>query len=144
MKAISYEAKDSLPGIILEKESGKFKIYGKSFPEDAFEFYDPIFNWFDGYIENPLQNTVFDFQMSYFNTVSAKVFLNIMTKMETLAHSGFNATIRWFYNEEDEDSKEAGEDFESILDVKFELISINDGTSEKEDNYFDDLMNDIT
>jgi hypothetical protein len=44
MKILSYQPQGYLPGIILDKESGKFEISGKTCPEDAIEFYDPVLN----------------------------------------------------------------------------------------------------
>lgn len=144
MKVISYKPKDLSPGILLDKETGTFRISGVSCPEDAVEFYDPIFEWFDEYMENPLKSTVLDFKMSYFNSVSAKIFLMIMTKLEDLSDSGYDVKIRWFYNEEDDDLEEAGEEFESIVDIKFELISSKSETDgSKEDDYFNKLWDDI-
>ena len=143
MKVISFEPKDSLPGIIFENETGKFQIYGESFPEDAYEFFNPIFNWMDEYIENPHETTILDFQLSYFNTVSAKNFLHIMTQMEKLTSTGHNAKIRWFYNNGDEDMIEAGEEFESIVNVDFEMIQINNNIEEESEEYFDELMDEI-
>ena len=144
MKVLSYKSEKLLPGILLDRESGKFKIFGKSCPVDAFEFYDPIFIWLDEYLLNPLKSTVLDLKLTYFNTVSAKFLLRIMTKMEKLSGLGNDVKIRWFYNEGDDEMEEAGEEFENILKVKFELISIKDETNETEnDDYFNDLMDDI-
>ena len=84
MKVLSYKSEELLPGILLDRESGKFRIFGKSCPVDAFEFYDPVFEWFDEYIKNPLKKTVLDLKLSYFNTVSAKFLLRIMTKLNKL------------------------------------------------------------
>ena len=144
MEVLSYKSKDMLPGILLDKESGKFQIYGKSCPVDAFEFYDPVFKWFDEYITNPLKNTILDLNLTYFNTVSAKFLLRIMSKMEDLSDLGHDVKIRWFYNEEDEDLEEAGEEFESILDVNFELIPVLKKTHESDnEDYFERLIDDI-
>ena len=141
MRALSYNSKDLLPGILLDRKSGKFEIFGKSCPEDAVKFYDPVSKWFDEYIANPLKKTVLDLKLSYFNTVSAKSLLGIMTKMEKLSLKGHDVKIRWFYSEEDNDSEEAGEEFESILDVNFELISVkNKTTGFKNEDYFDSLI----
>ena len=43
MNTLYLEPKDLFPGIILDKESDKFKIYGISCPPNVFEFYDPLF-----------------------------------------------------------------------------------------------------
>lgn len=141
MKTLSYKSKNLLPGILLDKESGKFQIIGKSCPVDAFEFYSPVFEWIDEYIASPLKRTILDLKLSYFNTVSAKFILRIMSKMENLSKSGHDVKIRWFFTEGDEDLEEAGEEFESIIDVKFELISLKNNSNVPEnDDDFDNLI----
>ena len=144
MKNLILEPKDILPGIIFEKESGTLKLYGKSSPDDAFEFYTPIFKWIDSYIENPSKKTILEFYLSYFNTASAKIILNIMKKMETLSKSRKKVTIRWVYNAYDEILLEAGEDYEKIVDVKFEFIAIQNKDDESnEEDIIDNLIDNI-
>jgi len=136
MKILSYRPDGYLPGIILDRDSGKFEISGKTCPEDAIEFYDPVFNWLDEYSENPLNETVFDFRLTYFNTVSSKILMMIMLRLEEISENGNDVKVRWYYPEDDEDLEEAGEDFENMLEVDFELIPYDD-----EDEEDDDAMN---
>jgi len=143
VKIIEYKSEDLSPGIHLDKELGIFYFSGTSCPENALEFYDPVLNWFDEYIEDPLQNTELDFKMHYFNSITAKIFLMIMSKLEELPNQGYDVKIRWHYDEDEEDMIEAGEDFESILDIEFEMIPYEDELIESEEEYFDDLLDDI-
>ena len=143
MNALSYEPEGLLPGIILDKESEKFQIFGKSCPFNGFEFFEPIFEWLDEYIKNPLKNTVLDLNLSYFNTVSAKFLLRIMNKLDTLSDFGHNVKIRWYYEEGDDDMLEEGEEFESILNADFELILIeNESNDSEDDDFFDSILDD--
>lgn len=144
MKSLSYTPKDLSPGILLDRESGKFQIFGTSCPEDAVEFYDPIFEWFDEYSENPLKTTELEFKMNYFNSVSAKIILMIMIKMENLSDSGYDVKIKWFHNGDEDDLEEAGGEFEDIVDVKFEMISLKSKTNGSDDDeFFDSIIEDI-
>lgn len=144
MKQFYHKSKELLPEILLDKETGKFQISGTSCPLNPFEFYDPIFKWFDEYLENPLQQTQLDLNLSYFNTASAKFLLKIMTKLNKLSSLDYDVKIRWFYSEDDDNMKEEGEDFKNILKVNFELISLKGKTDKtKNNNNFDDFMDDI-
>ncbi len=144
MTALSYQPNDLLPGISFNKESGKFKIYGVSCPENAFEFYEPLFKWFDEYQLNPLRNTVLDFNLEYFNTSTAKFLYIFMSKLENLSDSEHEVKIRWHYDVYDEDMKEEGEEFENIVDVNFEFIPLksekNDMEEEDDNNFFNSLL----
>jgi len=116
-----HDADELLPGILLDRDTQKFKLYGKSCPVNAFEFYEPVFNWLDSYIKDPLEQTTFDFFLNYINTASSKMVLKLMYKLEELIELGKNVKVRWFYSEDD-DMMETGEEFEKILDLKFEFI----------------------
>lgn len=145
MNKLSIDSKNLLPGVVLDKETGEFQIFGKSCPEDAFEFYDPIFDWLDEYSVNPLKSTVFDMKLTYFNTVSAKFLLKLMTKLEDITISGNQVKIRWFYNEFDDDLEEAGEEFENIVDIDFELVPILETKKNIDrDRFFNDIMDHIS
>ncbi len=122
MKLLNYQPEEYLPGIILDKQSGKFEISGKTCPEDAVAFYDPVFDWLDEYSKDPLEKTVFDFRLTYFNTVSSKILMMIMMRLEEMKEEGNDVKIRWFYPEDDEDLEEAGDDFSSMLEIEFEMI----------------------
>ena len=143
MEAISFEPKNLLPGIVLDKQAGTFQIYGKSCPENADEFYEPIFNWFDQYSKNPLQTTTLDFKMTYFNTVSAKMFYLIISKMEDLSNSGHKVKIRWYYPDGDDDVEEAGEEYEDIFTLEFEHIPLNNKKEKTAELDMDDYLNSV-
>ncbi|NPA67612.1 MAG: DUF1987 domain-containing protein [Chlorobi bacterium] len=141
MEILSYQPEGYLPGIILDKESGKFEISGKTCPEDAIEFYEPVFEWLDEYAKNPLDETIFDFKLTYFNTVSSKILMMIMLRLEEIAEDGHNVKIRWFYPEDDEDLEEAGEDYESMLEIDFEMVPYQD--EDDEDDYTQGLIDSL-
>lgn len=124
MKKFLHEAQDIMPGISLDHDSGLLKFYGKSCPVNAHEFYIPVLEWIDEYLKNPQKLTVAEFYLSYFNTVSAKNILKIMNKLEKLNQLGKKIIIKWVYNESDEILKEAGEDFETIVEADFEFIAV--------------------
>ena len=144
MTTLSYQPNDLLPGISFDRDSGKLKIYGVSCPENAFEFYDPLFKWFDEYKLNPLKNTVLDFKLTYFNTSTAKFLFKFMNNFGKLSDLEHDVKIKWHYDVYDEDMKEEGEEFENIIDLNFELIPIDNETNdieEEDDNeFFDSLL----
>ena len=144
MEKLSYKPENLSPGVLLDKATGTFMIFGESSPENVVNFYDPVFNWIDNYCKDPLKTTIFDFKMTYFNTATAKIFLMIMIKLELLNDLGHEIKIRWFFKEEDEDLLEAGEEFETIVDIEFEFISLeSDSDQQSGEDYFNKLMDDI-
>jgi len=141
MNILSYKPEGYLPGIILDKESQRFEISGKTCPEDAIEFYDPVFEWLDEYSKDPLDETVFNFKLTYFNTVSSKILMMIMLRLEEISEDGNSVKIRWLYPEDDEDLEEAGDDFASMLQIDFEPVPYDD--DEEDDNYTQGLIDSL-
>lgn len=123
MGAIIIEATRDTPGVILDPENNKFEMNGKSLPEDVGSFYDPILAWIEEYAENPNEETIFEMKMNYFNTASSKMLLDILFALEEMAEDGKNIKIHWHFKENDEDMKEAGEEYEEIVEIPFEHFS---------------------
>jgi hypothetical protein len=46
-----------------------------------------------------------------------------MDLLKRIEASTDNACINWYYEEEDEDMLEAGEDYDAIIDLPFKLIA---------------------
>lgn len=111
------------PGVIFDLDNGIFQLSGRSFPADADFFYQPLLRWLDDYNKaGPAKETVFDIKMEYFNTASAKMLLDIFFKLEDINEAGNEMKINWYYLEEDEDMQEAGEEFDDIVEIEFNMI----------------------
>ncbi|HRG58541.1 MAG TPA: DUF1987 domain-containing protein [Bacteroidia bacterium] len=112
------------PFIQFNPNNGVFEMKGKSIPENSKVFYTKMFEWLDNYIAKPSPNTTLDIQLDYFNTSSAKCVIDLFKKLETIQKNGLGKVIiNWHYNEDDGDMQEAGQDYQSIVKVTFNLIS---------------------
>ena len=121
MKVIKIEKTTVSPKIILDKKNNIFEFKGRSRPEDAVEFYQPILDWFDEYKNSPNDETCVHMDFEYFNTTSAKLILDIIKKIKLAQTAGKTVKIIWHYQEDDEDMQEAGEDYEELVGVPFEF-----------------------
>jgi hypothetical protein len=125
MEVMKIAGTDDTPNIILDAANDIFEISGRSLPEDVAAFYNPIIEWMEKYNQSPKAKTVFNFKLIYFNTASSKMLLDILMKLEDLQKTGKEVLVKWHYAEDDEDMKEAGEEYADIVDVPFEQISIS-------------------
>ncbi len=139
MRIIKFKAENYLPGITLDRENGKFEITGKTCPENALSFYQPILDWLDEYADNPLEETVFDFRLTYYNTVSSKIIMMILVRLEEILEEGNDVKVRWFYPEGDEDIQESGEEYAELVNIEFEMIPYD----EEEDDPFGGLIDSL-
>lgn len=126
MEPIFIESTPKTPLVKFIPEKGIIEIKGRSIPENSIEFYKPLVDWLDEYARNPLAKTLVNVQLEYFNTSSSKCILDVFKKLETIHKSNHEVTINWYYEEDDEDMLEAGEDYESIIKVPFKMIEIVD------------------
>jgi len=124
MEPIIIEGSPKTPTVHFDANEGVFKLEGRSIPENSVEFYKPLVDWLDKYKEGPLPRTVVEIKLEYFNTSSSKCILDVFKKLELIHKSKNEVEIKWYYEEDDEDMLEAGEDYESIIRVPFEMIEI--------------------
>jgi hypothetical protein len=123
MEKLKIESTEDSPQIILDRESNILEISGRSLPEDVNTFYEPTMSWIEEYAKDPLDVTVFSFKLTYFNTASSKIILDILTHFEEMIEEGHEVMVRWHYPEEDEDMQDAGEEYAEMVDVPFEMVS---------------------
>ncbi len=122
MSVIKIQGTDDTPTVTLDKENNIFEISGRSLPEDVVVFYKPILEWLDDYKNDPLDKTVFNFKLEYFNTASSKLLLDVLLKLEDINNDGHEVLVKWHYPDDDEDMEEAGEEYSDIVDVPFEQV----------------------
>jgi len=123
MDKLSIAGTEDTPTVLLDKDNAVFEMSGRSLPEDAAEFYEPVLQWLTNYADDSNPNTDFHMKLEYFNTASSKLLLDVLTKLEDID----NAKVIWYYHDDDEDMEEAGEEFEEIIeDVEFELRVIEE------------------
>ncbi len=126
METIIREGTPKTPYVKLDGEKGLVEIKGRSIPENSVEFYKPLIDWLDKYGNVPLEVTIVNIQLEYFNTSSSKCILDIFKKLELIYKKGSKVQINWYYEEDDEDMFEAGEDYQSIINIPFSMIEMED------------------
>ena len=122
LKPLKIEPTHKTPRVTLEPETNIFELGGRSIPEDSVSFYKPILEWIDAYAQSPNPKTEFKFELEYFNTSSSKNILELLKKLESIFNSGNDVHITWYYDEDDEDMEETGEDYKALLSVPLELV----------------------
>lgn len=122
MERIEIEPTPTTPRISFRPDEGYFEISGKSLPENSFEFYKPLLDFMEAYAETPVSPTSLVFKLQYFNTSSTSHFLRMIKKFEKITAEGKEAMVHWFYDKDDEDMKEAGEDFRVLSKLPIDII----------------------
>lgn len=126
MDKFELKATAKTPEILFDPEKNSFVISGRSIPENSIEFYRPVNEWIEKYGEQPNPNTKLEIKLEYFNTSSSKCLVEIFRRFEKIHLNGSNIEIQWFYEEEDEDMMESGEDFKEIVKVPIKMIEVRE------------------
>jgi hypothetical protein len=121
MQDFILESTKNSPRIHLDYAKGVISLVGSSTMEDSIKFYEPILAWVAEYIQNP-KNTTVNFDLEYFNTSSSKILLMIFKRLTDIKNAGFNLTVNWIYDEDDEDVKDTGQHFSKLTTIPFTFI----------------------
>ncbi len=109
------------PRVVLNKYDGSIKFSGRSMPDNARTFYQPIIEWIEDYKKTPAQKTTLTFNLEYFNSSSSKMFLQIINTLKPLESKDGGLSIRWYYIEDDEEIFDSGKIFEEVSELKFDF-----------------------
>ena len=95
-------------------------IEGSSFPENIQKFYTPINVWLDSIVKKSAMLNI-DFKLYYMASSSIIALLKTLKYAERLFGAS-NISIKWRYEEDDDDILKIGEDFSHLLGIEFEFI----------------------
>lgn len=112
------------PAVTMLIDDGIIEIDGESFPENPVEFFNPIYEWIDTFMNEEKRYLTVNFKMTYFNTSSSKCLMDIVDRCQSYHNrSGGNVEINWYYHEDDSDMQESGAELAEDADLNFKLIA---------------------
>lgn len=122
MNNLLVEKTKSSPAINFNAVTGKCEISGSSYPENASEFYSPVFEWLSSYMTEVTGELTVDFKLDYLNSSSIKFVSELVEKLDKYGSAGIAVLVNWHFKDEDEDIKELGEEFKEEVTCNFNLI----------------------
>ncbi len=123
---------NTTPFINFDPEKGTMEISGYSRPENVRIFYEPVLNWLETLKSNLLDKIKseeridpinFNFKLIYFNSSSAKFLYDVVIILNEIQHFDIPLSINWYYDKEDSELREAGEDLSELAQGKFNFIA---------------------
>jgi hypothetical protein len=134
MEAFIIEPTEFSPKITLDPENNIFEISGISRPEDVRDFYYPVFTWFKKFKSEIIDTKNYSYnedhpldlkiKLAYFNSSSAMFLSDLLTEFNKLHEQGQYVKIYWFFEEGDDDMREAGEELSEMLEITFNYIEV--------------------
>lgn len=105
--------------INLDNQKNILTISGISMMEDTIDFYKDVKNQIDNYFSSTHQMLTIVFELTYFNSSSAKQFIQLLSKLE----AGKGKAI-WRYPKDHIIMYDRGRELEILVDVPFEFKGI--------------------
>ncbi len=115
------------PEVIFSPQ-GIIKIKGRSLIVDNSEIPKQIMNGLEAYISNPPEKTLVICAMEYLNSFSTTMMVSILSKLSLAILKPKKLTVRWYYEENDEDMFELGKYISEISNIPFEFVMAYDFT----------------
>jgi len=134
MQKLYIRPTDVSPEVHFSVEQNIFLIRGNSSPEDVRAMYYPVIDWIKEFIDSLILDEAgrkiytseiplrFQADLYYFNSSSAKFLYDIFMELQRLIPADIPFTVEWFYDKEDIDLREAGEDIASLAEMEFIYI----------------------
>lgn len=125
MKSLIIEASSETPyypAVNFDGSNGVCEISGESYMEESYKFYTPLINWIRTYSSEFKKPITLNIRLSYFNTSSSRLILDMLDLLRKYKDSGGNAQVNWYYDPEDPDVKDEVEDFEIESGIDIQMI----------------------
>lgn len=132
MTSLVLEQSNTTPQVNFTPEEGVLSLSGYSRPENVRDFYSPIINWLEDFKKEvtekisqgeSIKPMEFQFKLIYFNSSSAKFLYDILILLNEIQKYNVPLSINWYYDKEDSELREAGEDLSELSQVKFNFIA---------------------
>lgn len=106
-------------------EDGVLVIAGRSIPENAVNFFEPLFKIIAEYSKKPFPVTELNILLEYANSSSNRSLMTIFTLFEKLYENGNNVYVNWYFEAGDDLMYDLGNDFKAIMRLPFMVLEKN-------------------
>ncbi len=133
MRIIDLEKSEKTPEIILDSNKRVLSIRGNCLPENIRNLSREVLEKLEVYYKENItasaserDKSVFRviFRLGYFNSASAKFIADVIILSADYAKKGCNLKIYWYYDEDDHDMLEAGEEMSQLVSVPMEFVAV--------------------
>ncbi len=113
----------STPQIMADWDNGLMSIQGDSYPENSFEFFDPIIDWIERFLLQTQQPLRLELRLVYMNTSSVKVMMDIFDMLEESFKQGRQVSVDWYYDTRNERVVDMVHEFKEDCSFPFQITA---------------------
>ncbi len=111
----------STPEVRTDHGQGRVFMAGDSYPENPFEFFQPIIDWIEAFLTTEQRPLALDLELIYLNTSSIRAMMDIFDRMEEAHQAKRPVSVRWSYDPENERVGELAEEFKEDCTFPFTI-----------------------
>lgn len=126
MEKLHIKGSKFAPTIDFDPNTGELSISGQSYHENTDEFYKPVLAWLEDYLLNEGLTVKVTMKMEYFNTATAKIFHDMFEKLDKYNDEKGEVSIDWYYQKNDIDMQEHGEEYDDDLYLNIKMHPVDD------------------
>lgn len=112
------------PSVRVIEKDHRIVISGQSRLEDPTPFYEELIAFLEEHINEVKTHLSIDFVLNYMNSSSSKWLFHILKGLQNRFNGKKIITVNWFYDSDDDSMLEAGEVFQSLLHMPFNLVEV--------------------
>lgn len=122
MQTIELKATQSTPYVLLNND-GRLYLRGRSYMEDAEQFYHPILDWVSTFLQSVPAKASLTLEVEHFNSRSVRQLLRLLSELDDYAHQHPGAcTVVWEWVKGNEDQLTDGQMFlEMLPELKIQM-----------------------
>jgi len=108
------------PDVHFSYEKGELTIEGRCILEYAEIIFEPMTDWLEKYLEEPIKKTIINLRLEYFNSSTAKALVRFLLQVKEGLEKKSDLLVNYYYD--DENIYEYGQDFQEVIGISFNFI----------------------
>jgi hypothetical protein len=113
-----------VPKVNFNASTGVLNMEGRSIPEHPKALFMPLIEWVQEYVKSPCEKTEMNIKVDYMNSSSYKFLITLLEQLEPIHQQNKKITINWYYESDDDEMEDVGEEIKNIIHLPIELIPV--------------------
>ena len=122
LESLNLARTTSTPEVKFNAETGALLLTGESYPENSFEFFKPLLDWVQSFVDKSSGPIRLQIGLTYMNTSSIKSMMDLLDLLEDAHAASREVTVTWLYDEENDRALEMAEEFREEVTLPFFVV----------------------
>jgi hypothetical protein len=123
MNNLTIQGSQSTPFVTADWTQGLLSMQGDSYPENSYEFFGPITDWIDRFLQQTQAPLRLELRLVYMNTSSVKVMMDIFDLLEEFHGKGRQVRVDWYYDPRNERVVDLADEFREDCTFPFQITA---------------------